>query len=296
MVNYKYKGGFMLKSSNRNYFIALIGAAALILLATFADLPFEQAMYSPKSTFGAVFATLGMRPLYSLMPLCVGMLWGALIVNRQRIKAAVLVFLTVINLAASYKTLVCLTGLIHNEYGWPEIAVAVNTVLFGVLAGGLGVYFGKKNPDEVLKAALIGVIAIVGGRTILDILKEAWGRQRFLTMDNPASQFTPWYAPQKSAMSNDTYKSFPSGHTFSAMTLLWLSLFPRFIDELKPKASAWSAGLTIFAIVYTVLTMLSRIILGKHFLSDVSMSAFIFLAIFAAATAVVSGKKISSPS
>jgi membrane-associated phospholipid phosphatase len=285
-----------LKSTGRKYFIALIGPAVLVLLATFVDLPFEQALYSPKNTFGAVFATLGMRPFYSLAPLCVGMLWGALIVNWRRFKAAAIAFLTVLNLLASYKTLVCLTGLIRNEYGWPELAVIINTVLFAVIAGWLGVYFGQRNPDEVLKVALIGVIAIIGGRTILDILKESWGRQRFLTMDNPASQFTPWYAPQKAAMSDDTYKSFPSGHTFSAITLLWLSLFPRFIDELKPKASAWSAGLTIFAIAYTVLTMLSRITLGKHFLSDVSMSAFIFLAIFATATAIISGKKFSSPS
>jgi membrane-associated phospholipid phosphatase len=121
---------------------------------------------------------------------------------------------------------------------------------------------------------------------LLEAAKIGWGRQRFFTMTDSAAQFTPWYVPQGMAASDD-FKSFPSGHSFAAMLALWFALLPECVVGPGPTAKTWGRRLALLALTFGACTMLSRLLLGMHFLSDVTCGAALSLLSLAAAAALV---------
>ena len=72
---------------------------------------------------------------------------------------------------------------------------------------------------------------------------------------------------------SDWFKSFPSGHSAAAATVIALISIPSMFEKtnnLKVKAIVISA-----TTIYTLLVMLSRIVVGAHFLTDVAAGAYI---------------------
>lgn len=95
------------------------------------------------------------------------------------------------------------------------------------------------------------------------ILKVLWGRIRFRDLQDAAS-FCPWYLPCAQGGT-----SFPSGHvsTFSACVLCFCSL--PFIKEKKIFfIIAWSA---------ICIMMISRVIMGAHYVSDTAAGMLVAL-------------------
>ncbi|GAP02712.1 membrane-associated phospholipid phosphatase [Fructobacillus pseudoficulneus] len=121
----------------------------------------------------------------------------------------------------------------------------------------------------LLKAALIGVAVVYVATTTIDDMKTIWGRFRpyeMTTVHGEAmSQFTPWYHLN----GNNHHTSFPSGHTMSGWLFLYLAfLVPR-------KNISRQKAMTIFGIAMGILTGLSRVRIGAHWLSDVTASSLI---------------------
>jgi membrane-associated phospholipid phosphatase len=250
--------------------------AALLVIASFFDLQIAEYIYNPKSEFAKFFATAGMLPQDALLILAPAMILAALFELRRKIKAAVMtaaiiafIFVTAVSLYYNLKGLAQGTGISTT------ILAAVSCFLIFVffLAA---LPFAKKKPKELLITALIGFIAFNAGYLILQTLKTVWGRMRFYKMDDPAVQFTKWYIPQGKAAS-DAFTSFPSGHSFSGMCAVWFALWYNFIDVLKK----YKAVILAAALLFGFTVMLSRMIYGRHFLSDVIVGASLCLASFA---------------
>lgn len=170
-------------------------------------------------------------------------------------------------------------------HGLPYGVLVWMVVLCFMGATTLGVYASRRYPREGFAAAFVGIAAIAGSRLVLDSCKSLWGRQRFWTMDNPAVQFTPWYLPQfpsveRMAEMGDYIKSFPSGHSMGSISVLWLSMFPPFLTFCRKNLAQWVNGAAVFALCFWGCTIVSRMILGEHFLSDVAISGIIFLLFF----------------
>ena len=162
-----------------------------------------------------------------------------------------------------------------EEGGLNAAAAAALTAFFAAAA-----YVGfraaaKKEPEAVYKIALIGAATIICAHAAVAVLKIIWGRQRFFTMDDPLTQFTAWFVPQGRA-SGDAYKSFPSGHSCAAALLICLSLFPTYL----PGAARFKKAVIVVLALYIPCVMVSRIVIGRHFISDVAVGAAIPIAIF----------------
>lgn len=133
---------------------------------------------------------------------------------------------------------------------------------------------------------IIGVILFVciGQFLIVQILKDLVMRPRFIALvTDSALSFHPWWQNGQQAARDfaglyaenaDLFRSFPSAHTaaaacsFLGCLLAWCS--PRF------HTGPFFAG----ALLFTLLTALSRIIVGYHFLSDVSVGFLITYVLF----------------
>ena len=127
--------------------------------------------------------------------------------------------------------------------------------------------------DKVLKykrAALITVLLVLTEIISVNIFKVYWGRVRFRDMLDDFSKFTPWYLLQ----GNTGNTSFPSGHTADAWAIIVLTLFIS-----KEKIKLYRSAL-IAAIVWGTLVAISRVVIGAHFASDVTVGAAITIGIF----------------
>lgn len=269
------------------YWVVVLLACAGLMIGTFADVSVSQAMFAPGSHFGEFFAVAGMGPVFVMVPLAPGLLLGALIRQFKRLSAPGRVFCVALECAGAFVAYSSTSGFVGSRHlhGLPFEWLVVIVVGAFLLCAALGWHASKKYPDQVLSAAIIGVVSVCGSRYIVNNIKDMWGRQRFWTMDDVPAQFTPWYLPQfpgkeRLAEMGDKIKSFPSGHSAGAMSVLWLSLFPSFIGLCKRRETAYFGGITTVALCFWALTIVSRVVLGEHFLSDVCMSAILFLALF----------------
>ncbi|GMO43266.1 MAG: hypothetical protein Ta2B_23780 [Termitinemataceae bacterium] len=259
--------------------IGFISVAVLLSCATFFDLQIDKVLYNPQSSFGKLFALLGVLPQCVLSFLAPSMVMAVLIAKRNKINTIGIIILILFSFICTYPNLKYLNYGISSRIHLSTTLTLCLLVLILCALVFIALPFAKKNSDDVLKTALIGLLIILVGEFILNTLKIHWGRQRFFTMSDPDAQFTKWFLPQSKAVS-DNFKSFPSGHSFSAMLALWFSLFPSFIFTGREKINLWSKIIFTLGIIFGLATMFSRLVLGKHFLSDVTMGALISLLCF----------------
>jgi membrane-associated phospholipid phosphatase len=258
--------------------VSSIIVVALLVVAAFFDLQIAEYIYNPKSVFAKAFAAVGMVPQSVVLLLSPPMALAVLFEKRRGIRPAVGIGAAAgILLVASVSIYGAVNGAMHENKVPPVFLVAL-VCLIMVLVFIIMLPFAKRRPSGLLFTALTGFLVVTAGAAILQTLKTFWGRQRFFTMDDAAVQFTAWYLPQ-SGGGEDAFKSFPSGHSFSAMCAVWFALWPRFIDGLKK----YTRLIFALALIFGLTVMASRMIYGRHFLSDVTVGAALSLAFFALA-------------
>ena len=130
-------------------------------------------------------------------------------------------------------------------------------------------------------------MALVVSYLAVEIVKNfmARPRPRLLFAGYEGIEFCPWYCKSSGVgelmgaydIERDAFKSFPSGHSmqaagfllaFSGLSLIYPSLRKRLGIALAVE------------IVFALTVMACRMILGAHFLSDVSVGAFVSVAAF----------------
>lgn len=108
---------------------------------------------------------------------------------------------------------------------------------------------------------------------VINILKGIWNRTRFDDMLAAGSfdAFTPWLRPFGNGGT-----SFPSGHTAAACAVLVLVLLCDVFVSWKPRRTAvWGV-----CWLYIAGMALTRIVMGRHFLSDTLMAAAVCTTLF----------------
>ncbi|MDR1362926.1 MAG: phosphatase PAP2 family protein [Spirochaetaceae bacterium] len=259
--------------------------AALLVIAAFFDLQIDEYIYNPESRFAKIFAFAGMLPQYALMIFPPAMIIAAMFENRRKTKALSWVLAVAALLAVTSLHFYEIANYVRHETGLSNITLILTLLcLLEIALFFAALPFAKKNPAGLLVTGLVGFIAFTFGYEILQLLKTYWGRQRFFTMKDAAEQFTQWYIPQGKAAS-DSFKSFPSGHSFAAMCAVWFALWPLFIDCLKK----YTKLIFTLALLFAFTVMVSRMIYGRHFLSDVTAGAALALASFALAKIIICG-------
>ncbi|WEV69695.1 phosphatase PAP2 family protein [Bifidobacterium sp. ESL0775] len=252
-----------------------IGVLVLLIVGTFADLRIDQALYMPGNGFSAFFERLA--PLIGATVLMIGaalVFWTYKLVRENLTKLVLsgLVYLgsTLVGLALCYK--------------YCHLIGAV----YGVIVAILIAYVVCKIPDELKQryrwAGIAIVVAFLCSMAVLEVAKVIWGRVRFRAMQGNLDLFTPWYHPNgkhfRAAVTvADNIKSFPSGHAQFAGAALSLCL----LALVNPRWKDKEALVYAVALVYALVVMLSRMMQGAHFLSDVTVGfALPFLALWLA--------------
>lgn len=244
--------------------------AVLLVIGTLWDEQISKALYAPDSLFGEFFKRIGEFPPYITIPLFgTAFFYGI----PEKLGKAPAVFWRI------FFTVITLAGFVFmttkfGDYWLPksDYRIAVEAVI-AVIFCALSLFFGKHIPKKHLKAlkkfSVFGVLAFAVAALGVDLLKTPWGRMRPRDMlaNGDFSSFSPWYLPQ-----GDTgEKSFPSGHANQAALLFILTALGDAFGSLKK----YEIRFFITSWVFTFLVSLSRLIVGAHFLSDVTAAAVI---------------------
>ncbi|MCD8327022.1 MAG: phosphatase PAP2 family protein [Lachnospiraceae bacterium] len=131
------------------------------------------------------------------------------------------------------------------------------------------------DPAAVRRVALVFSLSILGQLLLVNVLKMLWGRARMrLVVSDPRAYFMPWWQPDTALRSiltaagvaADEFKSFPSGHTADGTMAMLLAALPCIRPELEPhrKRLFW------FGFIIACVTGFTRIIMGAHYLTDVT--------------------------
>lgn len=264
---------------------------------------FPNERYS-SNLFGRIFEVIGESPiyLYLIFMICsFGYLFKQDSFRRSQILPMSLIYILAILVGTfMFHRIFAYIATYTNDssnpwldlFNWTlTIKMALGIVITLVIS--YVVYKIKLPKKALVRLLIVSLIAIALSQLIVQIvLKPLMNRNRYralMFLDGNVNNFTPWY--QKglyrvdipSAIPDD-FKSFPSGHTAAAATTFLLMLFPAYFDRYKSK----KAEAICFSVpaIYTITVAVSRVVMGAHYLSDVTFGAlitivFIMLSFFA---------------
>jgi len=171
--------------------------------------------------------------------------------------------------------------------------------VFGLIMGALAIlatmHFKPDTLKKLLKFSIAVAAAVALANILIMIIKDPVGRMRFRAINSDLGQtlindeasgvkgYTAWYVtngqPSQAILDSfkytygvkDAFKSFPSGHTCSAGTVYALIMIPTLFGYTgKKEKRAATVACWVVPIVYTALVAISRIMVGAHYMSDVT--------------------------
>jgi len=251
--------------------VLIVLAAALFVVFAFYDLSITQTIYDPSNVFGRTFEFLGEQPLQFF-----GVVAGALLFRLRdkstRARSALFGILYVIFAVffAGY------AGGQFFEYAAELGAGKMYWLFFLILSAYLAIGFliGYRIPvrdrNKTFAYAISVVIFYVAIFFVMTLLKTIWHRPRWRYLvtitDDPASLFKSVWQLNPTWPFEGDYASFPSGHTMNAVGTL--VMVPLFVDILEIKKGFI---LRVVSYVWAIMVAVSRIFVGAHFASDVTM-------------------------
>ena len=266
--------------------------------------------YLADDIFGVVGEAIGTSPIYILLGVCTAILcwffaknfkdkkWGIVLAVIFGLVGTVAwwyyikdIMKYILEHAANE---VGAIGSVVYEYRHNGAVVACQ-VLIALTLQALTVLSVRPLKAETLKKLVWWVIAALAACVLANILimiiKEPVGRMRFRAINSEVGQrlinaglvkgYTSWYIsngqPDEGIINSfidaypgasDAFKSFPSGHTCAAGMSYALIMLPDVVDFKHKKAGKIACWVTPIAI--TMLVAISRIVVGAHYMSDVT--------------------------
>ncbi len=268
----------------------LLFFGALFIIGTFTDEAVAGAIYSPGNTVVAVITALGLYPFTAAAMLFIGSLYERAVhcEKSKPVKVLLCGLCCLLALAGG------ITGgyslLEKNSFGFlfPALnknipAILAVSVIFVCPMFVFGYRAAKNTRDKLLAKRVIGLIVILLISIIaMQVLKHSFTRPRFRTVavGYEGIGFVPWYTPfpgsaelsELYGLNGDEFLSFPSGHSILSVCTMFILpclswLFPKLKDK---QVTLFWAGL-----IFGVIIMFTRMVLGAHYLSDVSAGAII---------------------
>ena len=272
------------------YTAILIAFGALFLTGTFCDETIAAFLYSPDNICMEVVTSIGIYPFFAFLVLLFGSLFERALHSQHGRKAkAALCFLCVL--------LSAIAGIIGTDvflgkdcFGviFPSLKGNFTAISAVCIVGVYPLFFlGYKlacgTKDKLLAKRIVGLIVIMLLALVtMLLLKDVFHRPRYRTvvLGYEGIGFFPWYTPFKGAsayiknfgIDKGEFRSFPSGHSILSISLIYIiQSLTWFFPKLKKKAVVMSFAALLFGAVI----MFTRMVLGAHFLSDVSAAAMI---------------------
>ena len=270
----------------------------------------EPGKYLADDLYGVVGEAIGTSPIYILLGVCTAILCWFFAKNFKDKKwgvALAVIFGLVGTVAWWYYIKDIMKYILEhaaNEIGSAgagvykfrkNTAVVTCQVLVALTIQALTVLALRPLKAETLKKLVWWVVAALAACVLANILiiivKDPVGRMRFRAINSSVGQslidaklvpgFTRWYVrngqPDEAIINkfiaeypgaSDAFKSFPSGHTCAAGMSYALIMLPDVVDFKHKKAGKIACWVT--PIVITMLVAISRIVVGAHYMSDVT--------------------------
>ncbi len=257
--------------------------AALWFAAGFAvaarwDLAIDQALYSPENLMARLFEAFGWLPAF-LPALLLTMLWAA--EGRATLRRRWQMPMGLV-LALAGGTALCYVcyhylekrglagGGPGNPRGWLWLALAL--ALF-IAAFVWVMRQGAERRKKLFFFAYTGTAFLCLNLALTNLLKLLWQRPRFDEMlaGGSLAAFRPWFLPFGAGGS-----SFPSGHVANACGVFLLLV----LCDVFPALGRHRGLVTIVCWGFLSLMALSRILIGRHFLSDTLAAAGLVALLF----------------
>lgn len=257
----------------------IIGVIVLICMAigSFYDLSLSQYLWNMNSSFGKLGAAYGQAPAgYGLS--MIGALLLYITEKEKTFKAIGSYFMGALFLSGGI--LVCFHG--PTKYlELPNVVLYSISLIVMVVVNGIMLRIVKNTDKQTIKQFLkFTCFIIIGAMLVVNILKLAWERPRMRMLSQVeyaalGVAFQPWWqigSKVKEAIiavgvASDEFKSFPSGHTAGAACMLIITALPYLNERFKGKENL----LFWVSVVFSFLVGLSRIVMGAHFLTDITM-------------------------
>lgn len=267
-----------------------LAAVAGIAAGTFGDFDIAGAVYSPDSVFWRAITILGMYPFMAIWVFYVGVICRQ-VRNSGLPEKKKNVWTVVCGYLGLSTSVICSWAMFASDTIGGVFPQTINNPLF-ISAGALlgiyplffaGFFTSKKEYDKkLLKRLIILCIIMLVGLSFMASGKVLFSRPRYrlLLRNIPGIEFRPWYLPfgdsagfiNEHGIDWNDFRSFPSGHALQCMGMIF-ALPP--LAEVYNSLRNRKAVLYAAAVVFAVLVCFSRMVMGAHFISDVSMGSLI---------------------
>ena len=285
------------RKSRKIMLLAETGLAVLciagIAAGTISDIDIAKSVYSPGSVFWRIITIAGMYPYMAVWVLYMGVICRQ--VRSSDISKGKKTAWTVVCFYLGLSTsVICSWAMFASDTIGGVFPQAINNppiiaagALFGVYPlFFLGFFTSKKEYDKKLMKHLIALCAIMlAALCVMSAMKMFFSRPRYrlLIQEIPGLEFQPWYIPFAGAdefitgmgIDWNDFRSFPSGHALQSMGLIFA--LPS-LTEVYGLNRCRKTALFAAAAVFAVLVCASRMVMGAHFISDVSMGSLLAVA------------------
>ena len=260
----------------------ILGAVLLIFLiaGSVFDLPISKFMYpGHESSFGQFFAAFGKLPAFTALS-CAGVL---LFTIRGRIRRN-LQWLALLGSAVLTVVAPCLAALesVDAVPAMPLWVALLVSVFVAVICDWAIIAVSRGCPTKtVLRFVGAIIFSVVATLLAVEFIKHFWARprMRFIALTGNQGYFQNWWTPGSAlktrltaeGVAEEEFQSFPSGHASSAACAMLLLLVPTLGKSVRGKETAflWLGA------AWTLLVAFARIIMGAHFLTDVTIACII---------------------
>lgn len=266
----------------RGALLILAVLLVFMVVGSFLDLQISKLLYpGHENSVGQFFAAFGELPAFTALS-CAGAL---LIVWRSRINRDWSALIALIGVGLALMALIlCVHESVDSVPAMPLwVALLVSVFVMAACAFGVVLYARNASAKTVGRFVLTLVMVAIGTMVLINVIKVPWGRvrMRLIVQTGNESYFTPWWQAGTAlkdrlvaeGISKDEFRSFPSGHTACASCAMLLALLPTLSREKRKKTGALLAGGCLWALVVAF----TRIWMGAHFLTDVTMAWLITL-------------------
>lgn len=245
----------------------LILCAVLLGVASVVDLRVAETFYLPGNPFSMIGDIVGKAVGFWVMGGAFVLLYTAASARACRdvvfyLRCAIYGAGAIVSFALSSLDLLeyCISSTIV-QLAFAGVMGAIESLIVWLIVRNM---VDKHEKYRKWAVATILCVVLIAVSTLL--LKAIWGRVRFEDVIAGKGEFTPWYR-----IARQGGDSMPSGHTILSCAIMMfvpLAWVPEVSSKLR--ASFLVAGFLFIGMIAA-----SRVLAGKHYLSDVMMSALV---------------------
>ena len=295
-----------MKKISLHIYIVLAVFIVGFIVGSFVDLPLMEAVFSENNTFGLTLSVIGTMPGYGCLAICGGIMF-AIALKKEGFSIPyrfIFYFLAAVGVGLSVffagREFFGVNGFYWVAPEWVGYLIALPVMLgLGYLGYRIGLASDNNRLWLLVIVLMIAIfIALVPG---VSALKTIFHRPRYrIVVRYGYEDFHNWwqrcpnYQDIMAATNTgkDEFKSFPSGHVGAASVFM---LCASFLPAINSKYEKLQLPVFYAGFVWTLLIAFSRILVGAHFLSDVSMGGMITIICLIITYYVVVKGKIGLP-